>query len=147
MVTLGKYRPCEKTHRITRLQLYQQDGCDIPAEIIAAYVAVSGFIKGLPLRQQFAWFCVAAIAMLLLTPVYLSAATSSPGRKRTLAHPLTGAIAFGAWVFATGGPFEHLQLAPDGSSGWYRRTIGSIVLVLVCLTLPLIEQMRSPRNA
>lgn len=119
----------------------------IPTEIIAAYVAASGFIKGLPLRQQFAWFCIVAVGMLLLTPVYLSAATSSPGKKRPLAHPVTGAIAFGAWVFATGGPFEHFQLAPDGSSGWYSRAIGSIVLVLVCLMLPLIERALSPRNA
>jgi hypothetical protein len=119
----------------------------IPTEIIAAYVAVSGFIKGLPLRQQFTWFCIVAVGMLLLTPAYLWSATASPGRKRTLAHPITGAIAFGAWVFATGGPFEHFQLAPDGSSGWYSRAIGSIVLVFVCLMLPVIERALSPRNA
>ncbi len=117
-----------------------------PTEIIAAYVAAPGFIKGLPLGRQFARFCIVAIGMLLLTLVYLSAATSTPGRKRTLAHPMTGAIAFGAWVFATGGPFEHFQMAPDGSSGWYSRAIGSIVLILVCLMLPLIERSLSPKN-
>ncbi len=115
----------------------------IPTEIIAGYVAVSGFIKGLPPKQQFLWFCIVAGAMLLLTPVYLYSATARPGRKKSLSHPLTGALAFAAWVFATGGPFERFQMTPDGSSGWYSRTIGSIVLILVCLALPLIEQTLS----
>jgi len=115
----------------------------IPTEIIAGYVAVSGFIKGLPSQQQFAWFCIVAGAMLVLTPVYLSLATARPGKKKTISHPVTGALAFAAWVFATGGPFEHFQITPDGSTGWYSRTIGSIVLVVVCLALPLVEKLFS----
>ena len=115
----------------------------IPTEIIAGYVAVSGFIKGLPLKQQFLWFCMVAGALLVLTPIYLSLATSSPGRKKSFSHPVTGALAFAAWVFATGGPFEHFQISADGSSGWYNRTIGSIVLVIVCLALPLVEKTLS----
>jgi hypothetical protein len=112
----------------------------IPTEIIAGYVAVSGFIKGLPPRQQFTWFCIVAGALLVLTPIYLFAATSRPGRTKSFSHPVTGAVAFAAWVFATGGPFERFQITPDGSSGWYNRTIGSIVLVIVCLALPLLEK-------
>lgn len=115
----------------------------IPTEIIAGYVAVSGFIKGLPSKQQFTWFCIVSIVMLVLTPLYLAYATSSPGRKKTVSHPLTSALAFAAWVFATGGPFEKFQITPDGSAGWYNRTIGSIVLVIVCLALPLIEKALS----
>jgi hypothetical protein len=56
---------------------------------------------------------------------------------------LTGTLAFAAWVFATGGPFEHFQITPDGGAGWYSRTIGSIVLVIVCLALPLVERLLS----
>jgi len=115
----------------------------IPTEIIAGYVAVSGFIKGLPPKQQFTWFCIVAIAMLLLTPLYLAYATASPGKKKSISHPVTSALAFAAWVFATGGPFERFQITPDGSTGWYNRTIGSIVLVIVCLALPLIERALS----
>ena len=115
----------------------------IPTEIIAGYVAVSGFIKGLPPKQQFTWFCIVSIAMLVLTPLYLAYATSLPGKKKSIAHPATSALAFAAWVFATGGPFERFQITPDGSAGWYSRTIGSIVLVIVCLALPLVEKALS----
>lgn len=122
---------------VSRMVIY------IPTEIIAAYVAVSGFIKALPARQQFPWFCAVSIGMLILTPLYLSAAISRPAKKKSIGHPITGAIAFAAWVFATGGPFEHYQLSADGSTGWYNRTIGSIVLVLICLSLPVIERLLS----
>lgn len=118
----------------------------IPTEIIAAYVAVTGFIKALPGPQQFPWACAVAIALLVLTPIYLSAAIARPGKKKSLGHPITGAIAFAAWVFATGGPFERFQISADGSSGWYSRTIGSIVLVFVCLSLPLLEKTLSSRE-
>jgi hypothetical protein len=113
----------------------------IPTEIVAGYVALSGFITLLPEPQQFIWFCVVSIVLLVLTPLYLHTATSEPGKKSSLHHPVAGALAFAAWVFATGGPFEIFQLEPDGSSGWYNRAIGSIVLVLVCLCLPLIERV------
>ena len=115
----------------------------IPTEIIAGYVAVSGFIKGLPPKQQFTWFCIVSIAMLVLTPLYLAYATALPGRKKSISHPVTSSLAFAAWVFATGGPFERFQITPDGNAGWYNRTIGSIVLVIVCLALPLVEKALS----
>jgi hypothetical protein len=112
----------------------------VPTEIIAGYVALSGFIKLLPGPQQFTWFCIVSIFLLLITPLYLSAATNEPGKKSSLAHPVAGALAFAAWVFATGGPFERFQMSADGTSGWYHRALGSIVLVLICLSLPLIER-------
>ena len=43
----------------------------IPTEIIAGYVAVSGFIKTLPAPRQFAWFCAVTLFLLVLTPLYL----------------------------------------------------------------------------
>lgn len=119
----------------------------IPTEIIAAYVAITGFIKALPGPQQFPWFCAIAIGLWVLTPIYLSAAISRPGKKKTIGHPISGAIAFAAWVFATGGPFERFQITADGSSGWYNRTIGSIVLVFVCLSLPILEKTLSARES
>ncbi len=115
----------------------------IPTEIIAGYVAVSGFIKTLPAPRQFAWFCAVTLFLLVLTPLYLRYATAKSGRKRNVSHPLTGTIAFAAWVFATGGPFERYQMSPDGSTGWYTRAIGSIVLVVICLALPVIQRVLS----
>ena len=104
----------------------------IPTEIIAGYVTLSGFILGMDDPQQFIYFWVVSIVLLILTPLYLHVATSESGKKSSLHHPVAGALAFAAWVFATGGPFMQFQ--------WYDRTMGSIVLVLVCLCLPLIER-------
>jgi hypothetical protein len=89
---------------------------------------------------------VVSTVLFILTPLYLHTATSEPGKKSSLHHPVAGALVFAAWVFATGGPFELFQLEPDGSSGWYNRAIGSIVLILVCLCLPLIERALPSKN-
>ncbi len=119
----------------------------IPTEIIAGYVAISGFIKTMPAPRQFPWFCVTSLALLVLTLFYLRFATAKAGRKRPLSHPITGAIAFAAWVFATGGPFEHYQMSADGSTGWYNRAIGSVVLVMVCLLLAVIQRALSSEDS
>jgi hypothetical protein len=111
----------------------------IPTEIIAGYVTLSGFILGMGDQQQFIYFWLVFIVLLILTPLYLHVATSESGKKSSLHHPVAGALAFAAWAFATGGPFVQFQVKEDGS-GWYTRTMGSIVLVLVCLCLPLIER-------
>jgi len=118
----------------------------IPTEIVTAYVALSGFIKALPENQQFTWFCVAAVALLVFTPVYLAISTTTSRKSKSIAHPVTGFLAFAAWVFATGGPFERFQMSPDGSSGWYSRAVGSIVLVLVCLSLPIVERLHTEQD-
>jgi hypothetical protein len=89
----------------------------IPTEIIAGYVAISGFINLLPEPQQFPWFWAVSVALLILTPIYLHVATSEPVRKSSLHHPVAGVLAFAAWIFATGGPFEQFQAGPDGSDG------------------------------
>jgi hypothetical protein len=113
----------------------------IPTEIIAAYVTLSGFIVGGSDNQpQLFYFWVVFIALLILTPIYLHVATPESGKTSSLRHPVAGALAFAAWAFASGGPFMQFQFDKEDGSGWYTRTIGSIVLVLVCLCLPLIER-------
>src|SRR5260370_10583564 len=109
----------------------------IPTEVIAAYVAVSGFIKALPSQHQFLWFTLVSVFLLVLTPFWLYLTTGRTMSKGCVRHAAAGTVAFAAWVFATGGPFERFQMLPDGSGGWYCRAIGSIVLILVCTALPL----------
>jgi phosphoglycerol transferase MdoB-like AlkP superfamily enzyme len=106
----------------------------IPTEIVAGYVALSGFILGGidSQQEQYIYLWVVFIVLLILTPLYLHIATSESGKKPSLRHPVAGVLAFAVWAFASGGPFMQFQ--------WYDRTMGSIILVLVCLCLPLIER-------
>jgi phosphoglycerol transferase MdoB-like AlkP superfamily enzyme len=103
----------------------------IPTEIIAAYVAISGYVKSLPLGQQYLWFVAIAGALLVVTPLWILNAAREPDSRRPLGHAIAAALAFAAWVFASGGPFSHFT--------WYQPAMGSIVLVLVCLALPTIK--------
>ncbi len=118
----------------------------IPTEVIAAYVAISGFIKALPLQHQFLWFAIVSVFLLALTPLWLFRTTGATWSQGCIRHAGAGSIAFAAWVFATGGPFERWQMQPDGSGGWYCRAIGSIVLILVCTTLPLFASGMKQEN-
>ena|SRR6266550_1784577 len=108
----------------------------IPTEIVMGYVALSGGIKTFANGQEFTWFCVISITLLVFTPLYLFKATQSS--KSCYKHCVAGTLAFAAWVFATGGPFERFQTV-GAHVGWYNRGIGSLVLILVCLSLPLVE--------
>lgn len=103
----------------------------IPTEIIAGYVAITGYIKSLPAAQQFGWFAAVAGTLLLVTPLWIMNTAREPGARRPVGHAIAAALAFAAWVFASGGPFTHFT--------WYQPAMGSIVLVLVCLALPTIK--------
>jgi hypothetical protein len=110
----------------------------IPTEVVAGYVTLSGFVKVLhPPHSQFTWFCILSIGLLVLTPLYFLVSTSAS--INSYRHAVAGTIAFAVWVFATGGPFQASCGNPNDC--WYSPAIGSIVLGLVCLTLPFIERI------
>ena len=103
----------------------------IPTEIIAAYVALSGYVKSLTPGQQDGWVVAIAGTLVVVTPLWILNAAREPASRRPIGHAVAAAVAFAAWVFASGGPFNHF--------GWYQPATGSIVLVLVCLALPTIK--------
>jgi hypothetical protein len=109
----------------------------IPTEIIMGYVAAIGFIKTLAGTQQHLWSWLVAATLLILTPLWVSRAASVAGQPGPLRQVVAATLAFAAWVFATGGPFEQFQVENGG--GWYTRALGSVVLILVCLCLPVVE--------
>jgi hypothetical protein len=110
----------------------------IPTEIIAAYVAISGLIKSLqPVRIQYPVFWIVAGILLLITPLWILS-SHDRGKPRQRGHALAATLAFAAWVFATGGPFNQFLLSDANPGGWYHPTQGSIVLIIVCLLLPRI---------
>jgi phosphoglycerol transferase MdoB-like AlkP superfamily enzyme len=103
----------------------------IPTEVIMAYVASIGFVKTLAGTQQRLWSWLIAISLLVLTPVWTMRAASVTGQPTPTHQVIAATVAFAAWTFATGGPFEQFQ--------WYTRALGSIVLILTCLCLPIVE--------
>ena len=116
----------------------------IPADVIAAYVAIYGFIKLLETKeQQFVWHSIVAGVLLFATPLWILYTARSSDERPTVSQAVAGTIAFAAWVFAIGGPFEMFQKTKDNPDGWYHRAQGSIVLILVCLFLPLTERVLS----
>jgi hypothetical protein len=103
----------------------------IPTEVIMAYIASIGFVKTLAGTQQHLWSWMIAMSLLILTPLWTIRAASVAGHTTPTRQAIAATLAFGAWTFATGGPFEQFQ--------WYTRALGSIVLTLVCLCLPIVE--------
>jgi hypothetical protein len=103
----------------------------IPADIVAGYVAITGIVSG---HDQPLWLTWGVFGVLLaLTPLYVVyRKTDPPGFAwcKTF-HWVTACIAFTAWVFALGGPFATFT--------WYQPYLGSVVLILTTLIIPVLE--------
>lgn len=96
----------------------------IPAEVVAIYLAATGFVPATADdRQTWLWIIFAVCAV--LTPIYFYIATKDKkNRKGPLyIQVLLATLAFPVWVFAVGGPFAGLP--------WYKSYVASIVLIFV----------------
>lgn len=105
----------------------------IPADIVAGYVAIAGILQehnNDPLWVTWAVFGI----LLVLTPFYVCyVKTDPPGfHQKKLFHWVTACLAFTAWVFALGGPFA-------ATFAWYKPYLGSVVLILTTLIIPVLE--------
>lgn len=103
----------------------------IPADILAAYVAITGITASVnpPLWLGWAVFGV----LLTLTPLYVCYVKTEPKgfvSSKTF-HWVTACLAFSSWVFAMGGPFT--------AFAWYQPYLGSVVLILTTLIIPVLE--------
>ena len=133
------------SHRAKRPRVNRDDGYFtklvkyIPTEVITAYAAMSGLIKSLPENQRLTWFSAAGAGLLILTPLYVLYAANIKGEPLPYNQAVISTIAFAAWVFASGGPFEEFS--------WYSHAVGSIALIIVCVTLPLIEWLLPASHA
>jgi hypothetical protein len=108
----------------------------IPADIVAGWVALSGIL--VQSASSVPWWLGWAVfgALLLLTPFYVCyIKTTPPGlTSNKIFHWVTACVAFSAWVFALG------TAGPFGALAWYRPVYGSVVLVIVTLTIPVTER-------
>lgn len=105
----------------------------IPSEIVAAYMVLAGII---PLTSAKWGTLIVSIILLILVPLYLWKI-----HNVTRCSQITvTTISFVVWVYSLGGPFQYWNV--------YKAWIGSIVLVLWTLIVPLVinpkPQMQTP---
>lgn len=110
----------------------------IPADILAAYVAITGITASVSPPLWLGWAVFGAL--LALTPLYVCYVKTAPKgfvSSKTF-HWVTACLAFSAWVFAMGGPFA--------TFAWYQPYLGSVVLILTTLVIPVLEGQFYPCN-
>jgi hypothetical protein len=103
----------------------------IPADILAAYVAITGITASVNPPVWLGWGVFAVL--LALTPLYVCYVKTTPTGfgPGKIFHWVTACLAFTAWVFAMGGPFTTFP--------WYQPYLGSVVLILTTLIIPVLE--------
>ncbi len=103
----------------------------IPADIISAWVAVTGLISGRDDIPVNAILWIAFIVGIIVTAFWILRETSEPPGKPALTQTSISTGAFVVWVFALGGPFSTLA--------FYKPVYGSLILILFTLVVGLIN--------
>lgn len=99
----------------------------IPAEIIALYAVLSGFVPEDLTGQLFI-----TIPLFVFTPFYMYLAM----KVQKISQIVISTIAFAVWLFAIGGPFAYFA--------WYEPWMGGALLALYTLIPPMAYQKRLP---
>ncbi len=102
----------------------------IPADIVAAWVAVTGLVASAPdiPRETILW--IAFAIGLILTAWWTWKQAAAPGRRPAVTQAIISTGAFAVWVFALGGPFQHVP---------GQHVYGSLLLILYTLIVALIN--------
>lgn len=111
----------------------------IPGPLVTAYMFLDGVLKEQVFSYQLYAYWLVFFTILILTPFYVLLRPSflvfwnePPSRKF---HAIVASVSFVVWVFALGGPFA--VTFPE----IYRPFFGTILLVLVTLTIPVLERL------
>jgi hypothetical protein len=99
----------------------------IPAEVIALYISIDGFLRTLPPMQKQLMQWAMVVVGVVATIAFLSR-IQKVQKSRQL---LISAGAFLVWAFALGGPFENLL--------WYHGAYGSVALLLYTFFVPIAD--------
>lgn len=102
----------------------------IPADVVGAWVVVTGLVSsagGGP-RQTILW--IAFGAGLVLTVWWTLTQAAAPGRRSPVTQAVISTGAFAVWVFALGGPFEHVP---------GQKLYGSLLLILYTLLVARVN--------
>lgn len=104
----------------------------IPADVVGAWVAISGIIKSASEEVSKGTLLWIAFAVgMALTAAWTWKQTQEPDRRTAATQILISTAAFGVWVFALGGPFAELS--------WYAPVHGSLLLIGFTLFAGLIN--------
>lgn len=105
----------------------------IPAEIVAAYLFVKGFLP--PDAPRWVWWIVFG-GLIALTVWYTLDATRRPGLPPAYTQTVIAVLAFVVWTFAIGGPY--FEAAP-----WYRQYyyLPGIILALFTLAVARVPPL------
>lgn len=108
----------------------------IPADVIGAWVAVTGLVAGAGAapRQTILW--VAFVIGLILTAWWTL--RQAPGERPAVTQAVISTGAFAVWVFALGGPFEHVP---------GQKLYGSLGLILYTLVVARINPQEGWRRS
>lgn len=106
----------------------------LPAEIVAAYIAIASLIDSVNTEQVIDAIHWGAFGVLLVcTPFYIKKITSKPLQART-DQIIICTISFILWAFAFGGPFATFE--------WYDTSLGDVIkgvlLILWTVVSPLL---------
>ena len=102
----------------------------IPADVVGAWVAVTGLVasaKDVP-QQTVLW--IAFVVGLGLTAWWTLKQTAAPGRPHATGQVVISTVSFAVWVFALGGPFEHVP---------GQKLYGSLLLILYTLVVARVD--------
>ncbi len=103
---------------------------NIPADIVAAWIAVTGLIAGDPDAPKTVLWIAFALGV-VLTAVWTWRQTTAPNKPTATTQIAISTGSFMVWVFALGGPFTGLN--------FYRPLYGSLLLILYTLIVPLVN--------
>jgi len=107
----------------------------IPTEIVGAWVAITGLIKGANGIPTNTILWILLIVFTVMSAAYILQQTSEPKKPPAVKQTTISSIAFIVWVFALGEPFNSLS--------FYSPVYGSILLILYNLIIPLINPIES----
>lgn len=103
----------------------------IPADIVGAWIAVTGLIVGAAGVPSGAVLWIAFAIGVILTAAWTWKQTAAPNKPLAVTQIVISTVAFVVWVFALGGPFESLA--------FYQPLYGSLLLILYTLVVALIN--------
>ena len=103
----------------------------IPADLIAAWTAVTGLIAGATKEPKNTLLWITFGVGVILTAAWTWRQTTQPQKTAAYTQIVISTAAFAVWVFALGGPFATME--------WYSPIYGSLLLIAFTLLVALID--------